>query len=153
MKDKIQKMVDACSTSRAFGTKARHNAEITAYINEFKATNGIPAKGTTEAIYCILNDMTPPKCACGGVRNFDNFETGYFTYCGNKCKAKGSAQSAMMKGVWSIPGKTDAMLAARDETMLDRYQAKSAMQVPEFKDKWRQSNGFVSTEAETEDNT
>ncbi len=148
MKDKIQAMVDSCETSRAFGTKARHNAEITAYINEFKELHNIPAKGTTEAIYCILNDMTPPICACGGVRNFDNYETGYFTYCGNKCKAKGSAQSAMMKGVWSEPGKTDAMVAVREETMMKTYNAKCAMQVPEFKEKWRKSNGYVSTENE-----
>lgn len=148
MKDKIQAMVDSCETSRAFGTKARHNAEITAYINEFKEQHSIPAKGTTEAIYCILNDITPPKCACGGVRNFDNYESGYFTYCGNKCKAKGNAHSATMKEVWSEPGKTDAMIAARDETMIERYGSKSAMQVPKFNDKWRKSNGYTTTEAE-----
>lgn len=139
MKQLFQDMVKNGS-SKTFGSRVRHNPALNTYIQNFRDMHG--ARSINEAIYCIVNGIKPLKCSCGNIKSFDSFDKGYGTFCSLKCPDKGKAHSAKMKEVWKEPGKTEAMLATRDETMINTYGVKSAMQFEPFKQKWMESNGI-----------
>ena len=145
MKQIFQDLVEKGS-SKTFGSRVRHNASLSTYIQNFRDMHG--ARSINEAIYCIVNGIKPPKCPCGNIKSFDSFDKGYGTFCSLKCPDKGKVHSTKMKEVWKEPGKIEAMIATRDQTMINTYGVKSAMQFEPFKQKWMESNG-INTKPDT----
>lgn len=149
MKDKLENLIKDVSSSKFYwreisSAKGRkknrfnHVEEVFEYLNNFALLhNTIKAN---EPIYCVMNDIIPPKCKCGKNRKFYTYELGYYLYCGSLCENKWKDHGQKISEVWKNSEKVEQMVNTIKTNNVEKYGYENVMQVPEILQRYKDNN-------------